>query len=104
MKDYQNHRMKTPNNWSRNSGDLPNATDIDVAYRLGKAVDKGTRSILVSFNNQAIKDNILKRANKIKQSSGYTALWINRDLPEITRRQTANTRRCYNLLDNGWLG
>lgn len=80
------------------SGDLPNATDIDIAYRLGKITDGKTRPILVSFQNQAIKDNILKRANKIKQSSGNTALWINRDLPEITRRQTANTRRCYNLM------
>lgn len=25
-------------------------------------------------------------------------LWINRDHPDLTRRQTANTRRCYNLM------
>lgn len=80
------------------SGDLPNAADIDVTYRLGKPTDGNNRPILVSFNNQAIKDNILKHANKIKQVSGYMNLWINRDLPEITRRQTANTRRCFNLM------
>lgn len=80
------------------TGVLPNATDIDIAYRLGRSAEGTTRPILVSFHNQAVKDNILTRANKIKQISGNTLLWINRDLPEITRRQTANTRRCFNLM------
>lgn len=80
------------------SGDLPNATDIDTAYRLGKASEGNNRPILVSFLNQLVKDNILKRASKIKLSSGNPSLWINRDLPEITRRQTANTHRCHNLM------
>lgn len=56
------------------SGDLPNATDISLAYRLGKATESNNRPILVSFHNQLIKDNILKRASKIKLSSGNPSL------------------------------
>lgn len=80
------------------TGDLPNAADIDVAYRLGKIAGNSTRPILVTFLNQETKDNILKKASKIKQSSEIASLWINRDLPDLTRRQTANTRRCFNLM------
>lgn len=69
-----------------------------MAYRLGKVSENSTRPILVTFRDQAIKDNILKNASKIKQLSGNASLWINRDLPELTRRQTANTRRCFNLM------
>lgn len=80
------------------TGGLANPTDIDVAYRLGKLYEGHTRPILVSFHTQEAKDLVLKNAPKIKQSSGYPNLWINRDHPDITRRQISNTRKCFNLM------
>lgn len=80
------------------SGGLANAADIDIAYRLGKASDEHPRPILVTFHTLGAKDNVLRNAAKIKQASNQPSLWINRDQPDLTRRQTANTRRCYNLM------
>lgn len=80
------------------SGDLPNYSEINIVYRLGKITPGSNRPILVTFHSQQTRENILKRASKIKQNSGITTLWINRDLPDLTRHQTANTRRCYNLM------
>lgn len=80
------------------SGGLAKSTDIDIAYRLGKSYDNHTRPILVSFHTLEAKDHVLKNAAKIKLASNYPNLWINRDHPELTRRQAANTRKCYNLM------
>lgn len=80
------------------SGGLANPADIDIAYRLGKSSDNHTRPILVAFHKLEAKDNVLKNAVKIKQSAKLPNLWINRDHPDLTRRQSANTRRCYNLM------
>lgn len=80
------------------SGGLANPADIDIAYRLGKSFDGYARPILVSFHTQEAKDLVLKNASKIKQTSGDVKLCINRDHPDITRRQIANTRKCFNLM------
>lgn len=74
--------------------DIP---DFDTAYRLGKYTNGQNRPILVSFYCVSDKDLVLHNAARIKKGSGIESLWINRDHPEITRRQIANTRRCYNL-------
>lgn len=76
----------------------PTADQISFAYRLGKHSDNSTRPILVAFKDQQIKDMVLRNAPSIKKSLDIKYLWINRDHPEITRRQIANTRRCYNLM------
>lgn len=71
---------------------------IDAAYRLGKQLPDSSRPILVTFRNQTDKDLILHNAARIKKETENDSLWINRDHPDLTRRQTANTRRCYNLM------
>lgn len=76
----------------------PTADQISTAYRLGKYSENSTRPILVAFKDQQIKDTVLKSASSIKKSLDLKNLWINRDHPDITRRQIANTRRCFNLL------
>lgn len=81
-----------------NSGGLANPTDIDIAYRLGKPAENHSRPILVAFHTQHAKDLVLRNAVKIKTSSNLPNLWINRDQPDLTRKQIANTRRCYNLM------
>lgn len=72
--------------------------EIDAAYRLGKQSSDSSRPILVSFKNQTDKDLVLHNAARIKKETENEMLWINRDHPDLTRRQTAHTRRCYNLM------
>lgn len=81
-----------------NSGGLASAAGIDTAYRLGRTPDNYNRPILVAFHTLEAKDNVLRNAAKIKLATNMPNLWINRDHPDITRRQIANTRRCYNLM------
>lgn len=98
--------VETPNentkgvitNIFNSSGGLANPADIDIAYRLCKPMDNNPRPILVSFHTLHAKDTILKNAPKIKTSANLPNLWINRDHPDITRRQLTNTRRCYNQM------
>lgn len=77
---------------------LDEIPDFDAAYRLGNFINGQNRPILVSFYSVSDKDLVLHNASRIKKGSEVESLWINRDHPEITRRQTANTRRCYNLM------
>lgn len=77
---------------------LDDIPDFDAAYRLGKFISGQNRPILVSFYSVSDKDLVLHNAARIKKGSEMDSLWINRDHPEITRRQIANTRRCYNLM------
>lgn len=76
----------------------PTAEQISSSFRLGKYNDNFSRPILVSFKDPQIKETVLRNAPSIKKSLDLKHLWINRDHPEITRCQIANTRRCYNLM------
>lgn len=80
------------------SNGLADATSIDTAYRLGKPSANYTRPILVAFHSIAAKDNVLRNASKIKLTAGFPNLWINRDQPDLTRKQSANARKCFNLM------
>lgn len=81
-----------------NSNGLINSSSIDTAYRLGKPSESHTRPILVAFFSIAAKDHVLQNATKIKQMANLPNLWINRDQPDLTRKQCANARKCYNLM------
>lgn len=76
----------------------PSHDQIDTAYRLGRKVEGTMRSILVVFKDLHTKDNVLNNAPSIRKSTNSKTLWINRDHPELTRRQITNTRKCYNLM------
>lgn len=76
----------------------PTADQLSSAYRLGRYNDNFTRPILVAFKDPRVTDMVLRNAPSIKKSLDMKHLWINRDHPEITRRQIANTRSCYNLM------
>lgn len=85
-------------NLFNNSNGLVNVSSIDTAYRLGKPSSNYTRPILVIFHSIAAKDNVLRNAAKIKLAANLPHLWINRDHPDLTRKQSANARKCYNLM------
>lgn len=72
--------------------------EFDAVYHLGKQTADSPRPLLVDFRNQTDKDLILHNAARVKKKSEVESLWINRDHPELTRRQTANTCRCFNLM------
>lgn len=89
---------KTIYNLIQSADVLDDIPDFDAAYRLGKFSNGQNRPILVSFYSVSDKDLVLHNAARIKKGCENEFLWINRDHPEITRRQIANTRRCYNLM------
>lgn len=77
----------------------PPANDrVDTAYRLGRVAEGTTRSILVVFKDLHAKDYVLNNAPQIRKSIDSKTLWINRDHPELTRKQISNTRKCFNLM------
>lgn len=76
----------------------PSPDQIDTAYRLGRKTERNMRSILVVFKDLHTKDTILNNAPGIRKSTKSKTLWINRDHPELTRRQISNARKCYNLM------
>lgn len=81
----------------------PTAEQISTAFRLGKHNEGTNRPILVCFKDPQVKETVLRNAPSIKKSLDIKSLWINRDHPDVTRRQIANTRRCYNLMKaNGY--
>lgn len=80
---------------------LTTATDLLTPLlltqlRLGKPNANHTRPILVAFHSA--KDNVFRNASKIKLTAKLPNLWINRDHPDLTRKQTANAWKCYNLM------
>lgn len=93
----ENVRGIIANIFNSSSG-IADASAIDTAYRLGKPSDNYTRPILVAFHSIAAKDNVLRNASKIKLAAKLPNLWINRDHPDLTRKQCANARKCYNLM------
>lgn len=76
----------------------PSNDHIDTAYRLGRISEGTTRSILVVFKDLHAKDYVLNNAPHIRKSINSKTLWINRDHPELTRKQISNTRKCFNLM------
>lgn len=80
------------------SNGLADPSSIDTAYRLGKPNANHIRPILVAFYSIAAKDQVLRNAAKIKYVTNRPNMWINRDHPDITRRQSNNARKCYNLM------
>lgn len=85
-------------NLFNNSNGLAAASTVDTAYRLGRPSANYIRPILVAFHSIAAKDNVLRNASKLKQATNSPNLWINRDHPDLTRKQSANARKCYNLM------
>lgn len=76
----------------------PTKDQIDTAYRLGRKNEGFSCSVLVVFKDLHVKDNVLNNAPQIRKSLESKTLWINRDHPELTRKQISNTRKCYNLM------
>lgn len=85
-------------NLFNSSNGLANASSIDTAYRLGKPNANYTCPMLVAFHSIAAKDNVLRNASKIKLAANHPNLWINRDHPDLTRKQSSNARKCFNLM------
>lgn len=73
---------------SSRMGIFLNYQDIDIAHRLGRYKHGSIRPVIVKFVHRNVKMNVMRNANKLKNSS----ISINEDLTQLNQKVLASLR------------